>query len=745
MNNLKLYTVFHGNLQFSSIPKSDCAKVINRCYWPLVNLVDKLPGLRIGIEFSGETLLEINRIDRRLISKIKSLINKEKIEFIGSGYTQAIFPLIPYEINRLNLRLGMKTYSKILGFMPKIFYANEQTISWGIFDAYCDEDIRAVIVDFDSTPDKVRLKSELLYQSSIANNLSEEKFRIIWSSTIAFQKFQRFIFDEISQDDYLKYLKGHASDVPRFFPLYCGDWELFGYSPKGIERNVENDFPRIKFLLNLLSNKNFDFVLPSQVLKKKSEEKPIKILNSATPISSRKQLKYNVSRWAVAGKYSTLRNTFCYKIYNQLSKMREVSGVIGENVKLDSLYKELVSLWGSDFRTNTSADKNIDFSKRSEKLAREIDYKLKVLIKKYTKGKFLIINTSDKHRDEIVSAKLKNPKAFQYEIRVNGEKTVCQLVPTVFDRKGKILEADLIFGASLAPGQIGEVEIKPISGKWHFTSSLDSIKTKSVHLTLDRRTGGTMRNVAFVNLVDKALFGLVYHGWYKDPELSVDWFSGHCLFEDDYLKKHTDLNRVNIRTLPGKNPIMIPIFIENETDVCKILKIYYVYKNIPRVDLQYFFEFKRVGLKSARIANVTLNPEIFDLKKLAYWTNNGGENIEKFSLSNINLNFCQLHSLRITTRGCLGSTNNWLGITDFKKALLMVWDKSNLAACPLLHFQKTPQGLYGRIQFSIGESDETGYSTFDGKYSFKMSFMGMNHKLFSESVSNLKNGISLFQ
>src|SRR3989338_6558607 len=371
MSNLKLYSTYHANLQFSSIPKSDYAKVINNCYWPLVKMVDLIPGLKIGVEFSGETLLEIERIDPKLIAKLKDLIERKKIELVGSGYAQSIFPLIPYEVNLLNLRFGLDVYLRIFNLKPKIFYVNEQTISSGVFDAYCDSGIGSIMIDFDSTPDEVRLAGELLYGPSMSKSLGGDEFRIIWSSTIAFQKFQRFIFDEISEGNYLKYLKSHTTKTKRFFPLYCGDWEIFGYSPKGVPRDVSRDFARIKALFTLLANEKFDFVLPSAVLAGQDGKELIRVASSQEPIPSKKQIKYNASRWSIAGKYAVFRNSSCFRIYEKLSQINKLDNIFGGYIKTSGLLRELVSLWGSDFRTNTSEDKTKDFEKRIGRLANQ--------------------------------------------------------------------------------------------------------------------------------------------------------------------------------------------------------------------------------------------------------------------------------------------------------------------------------------------------------------------------------------
>ena len=99
------YSLFHINTSFSSIEKKNLKKVIERCYWPLLNLVEK-GGFKFSIEASGKSLNDIYSLDPQWISKLKKLIKTKKCEFIGSGFAQIIGPGVPYDINYKNLLYG---------------------------------------------------------------------------------------------------------------------------------------------------------------------------------------------------------------------------------------------------------------------------------------------------------------------------------------------------------------------------------------------------------------------------------------------------------------------------------------------------------------------------------------------------------------------------------------------------------------------------------------------------------------
>ena len=125
MNN-KGYLFFHLNLMFSSIAEEQRMLVINQCYWPILQIAKEL-SYKITIEATVITLLIIKELDCKWIKELTKLISENKIEFIGSGYSQIIGPIVPKEVNQKNLELGLDNYHKIIGIRPKIFLINEMS------------------------------------------------------------------------------------------------------------------------------------------------------------------------------------------------------------------------------------------------------------------------------------------------------------------------------------------------------------------------------------------------------------------------------------------------------------------------------------------------------------------------------------------------------------------------------------------------------------------------------------------
>ena len=134
---INLYSFFHLNLAYSAIEKDEREIVIENCYWPLLRLISKY-SLPFSIEVSGYTLEKIYEIDPSWVIEFKRLLKNDICELIGSGYSQIIAPLVPADINRINLEIGNEVYLKLLGIKPELALLNEQAFSEGIVPLYIE-------------------------------------------------------------------------------------------------------------------------------------------------------------------------------------------------------------------------------------------------------------------------------------------------------------------------------------------------------------------------------------------------------------------------------------------------------------------------------------------------------------------------------------------------------------------------------------------------------------------------------
>lgn len=362
---LRFYTIFHLNLMYSSIEEDERDTVIDRCYYPLIEIAEN--GVPISVELSGLTLELIQKIKPEWIEEFKKLLKEGKVELIGSGYSQIIGPLMPYKLNLQNQLIGLEVYQNLLGIRPKIALVNEMAYSKGLVDIYKEAGYEAIVMEWNNP---YRFHKEWskgwAYFPQIAKGVKSD-IPVIWADSIAFQKFQRYAHGEMPLKEYFLYIKSHDSKRVRFFPLYANDVEIFNFRPGRYETEANlkfNEWGRIKKLLCVLKNKGFEFVFLKEALKHKQNH----ILNLESPqqpIPVKKQEKYNINRWALTGRDDLSINTNIFR----LAKAFECNKHTKEDLR------RLLYFASSDFRTHITQKRWGTFKNELDRFVEKWDAK----------------------------------------------------------------------------------------------------------------------------------------------------------------------------------------------------------------------------------------------------------------------------------------------------------------------------------------------------------------------------------
>ena len=340
------FALFHLNLAFSSIEEEQRATVVRDCYGPLLDLAESHGP--IGIEATAYTLQAIARCDAGWLARLRDLIQRGRCEFIGSGYAQAIGPLLPADMLTANLRLGNEAYQKLLGLTPRIALVNEQAWSGGLVGQYLDAGYEALLMDWDNVANfHADWAPGFRYAPQRALGSDGRAIPILWTNTVAFQKLQRLAHDDISLEDYLEFVSGQRSAEDRTVCLYASDAEIFGFRPGRYRTEESNqggaEWSRLNAAFaGIGALPGVRLVSPSDALKDAKKTAPIRLETAPYPIPVKKQRKYNVTRWAVSGRDDIAINAACQRIHDALKA----------NQGTDDDWRELCRLWASDFRTH---------------------------------------------------------------------------------------------------------------------------------------------------------------------------------------------------------------------------------------------------------------------------------------------------------------------------------------------------------------------------------------------------------
>ena len=652
---LQLYTIFHLNIAYSSIEEEQRPEVIRRCYWPLLHLARKYD-LPFGIEATGNTLETIAAIDPAWVDELRRLVTEGNCEFVGSGYSQVIGPLVPAEVNAANLRHGHQVYEQILGFRPDIALVNEQAYSAGLVQHYIDAGYRAIAMEWDN-PYRCHSEwnPEWRYLPQIACGQHGEKIPIIWNNAIAFQKLQRYAHGEMELDEYLEYLCGHLSDKPRSFSLYGNDVEIFDFRPGRYHTEAslheDGEWNRIdRFFEALLSDNRFCLIRPSQafdLLELPEAGNRLHLESSEQPIPVKKQEKYNITRWAVTGRDDMGINTACWRICESL-KANPASN--------DDDWRELCYLWSSDFRTHITEKRWKAYLDRIKKMDR--------------------INKEHESSKSRLSTQEKPCQSQLIQTGAQDNDSLSEMPPNVHVTRNE---------------------------------SYLTIETDEIKIRLNCRRGLAIDALWFKDISEDWLCGTLQHGYYDDINWGADYYTGHLVLESPGYRRITDLEPAEKITVAYEQATeSVRVQTEILLDCGKLYKTFHIngHGDRPYVDIDYQLNWSKPMAGSLRLGYITINPEAFSQPNLFYATHNGGYDLECFKMAEP-VNHGDAVSFLVSAKQVLGCTGSIIKLGDHRHHISVIVDKSASALAGMIHYQKVGNFYICRLIWSAQEMDDT--------------------------------------
>lgn len=565
----KGYFIFHLNLAFSSVDKSAWSSIIEKCYWPILDIISDL-NVPIGIELTGWTLNNIHKSCPEWTDKFKQLLNDGKCELIGSGYCQIIAPLVPYEVNYHNQLIGLDVYKNILGISPKIALVNEMAYSDSVIDLLSDAGYSGFIMDKDNIQLALNMENAHISQMpSIAKGIGKSKLPILWADSILFQKLQHVSHGNISIDDYLNFIKKRLSEKNFLLPLYSNDAETFDFRPGRFKEESDeinpNEWLIIRKVIKKLSHDlDFEFISPSEAILIQNNKKKLNASSLTTagyPVPVKKQPKYNIARWAVTGRDDTWLNTICYRIYE---KIRDSKYSSNDN------WKMLCEFWSSDLRTHLTETRWLETKARLSNVLQKFDLDDSLVLK-----------------DEpttLLSNKLELQKITGFDCRVFGD--------------GIYLE----------------------------------LKNENFNLVLNMRRGMAIESLSFTTHKGKPCIGTLKHGHLSSIEQGADFYSGGMVIDLPLLRtKVTDLHPVNpeFHLLENGNLLIISSIISEIGPITKKIELF---RSSEQIAVTYNLSQVKRSISSVKLANITLSSD-FSKSLTSYSCRVGGNEDRVFDIA----------------------------------------------------------------------------------------------------------------
>lgn len=636
------YLIFHLNLAFSSIKTEARLEVIRKCYWPLLHLAEST-GIPVGIELTGWTLRQIEVLDPLWVERFRLMLNSKQCELIGSGWSQIIGPLVPYEVNHWNQKLGMDAYQQTLGVTPKLALVNEMAFSTGMVDVYAGAGYQGIVMDRDNVRLALGLVDTALSTTpSHALGCERLALPVLWSDSILFQRMQRVVHGDIPVAEYMAYVTQRAGQDHAVLPIYCNDAEIFDYRPGRFTTEAllhsEGEWERLQRVCRQLRQElHMDWLSPAQALQVQAEasDPTSRRLTSAShPIPVKKQAKYNINRWAITGRDDLWLNTSCHQIHQALAQ---------RGVASNAARRELCELWASDLRTHITADRWDAALKGVAEVKRRLGL-------------------------EVQGGEPSEDVASWHAL---GDISLPQGVQIDQDEEGM-----------------------------HWT-----ITTPTLHLVLNMRRGLAIKSLAFGSHEYQPVVGTLAQGYFNTIALGADFYSGGVLVEiPGDRNRTTDLEWVKPNICQQGNQILISAAIPMAQGT--LTKTVTVDTAHERVKLSYRFEGFERPLGVVRVGIVTLIPESFS-GPLTVSCVNGGSKAEVFNVEHEVNHGVAASPLVSSSTAFAATDGQLVIADATSRKLVLRWNPAECAAIPMLKHQPSQGRHLTRISFSLSELDDT--------------------------------------
>lgn len=269
----------------------------------------------------------------------------------------------------------------------------------------------------------------------------------------------------------------------------------------------------------------------------------------------------------------------------------------------------------------------------------------------------------------------------------------------------------------------GTAAFPPVPTGEKTTDRYIDIATPSIRARLDRRRGLAIQTCGFAPDFVPLVGGLP-HGTFDDIALQADWYTGDCVFEAPGEPKVTDLEWATTHLTHGKDGAVI-VSGEIATPMGSIHKRMTFHADTPRIDFDLELDWRNWGRGALRLGHITLLPQSFDAKTLAYSTTNGGAP-ETFALAGQTIEHGAPVSFLVSATCALGMTEGWLELSDGARTVRVEVDRETAPLVGLIN-HRTPGGkLFCQLMLSALELDDTRKPApyRDGPRRFRFSILG---------------------
>lgn len=122
-------------------------EAFKKCYWPLLNILEQYPDIKISLHHSGPLIDWAKKNDEKYITTLVNLVKRGQVEIMGGGYYEPILPILKPSDALGQIKMMQDFWEKEADFTPKGMWLAERVWEPSLASLLADAKMSYTILD----------------------------------------------------------------------------------------------------------------------------------------------------------------------------------------------------------------------------------------------------------------------------------------------------------------------------------------------------------------------------------------------------------------------------------------------------------------------------------------------------------------------------------------------------------------------------------------------------------------------
>ncbi len=199
----------------------DC---FQKSYLPFIEVLERHPGIRISLHYSGPLLEWIEKNEPVFLDRIKALSEKGQVEMLGGGFYEPIFSILPERDVMGQIEMLTEYTEKRFGYRPKGVWLAERVWDPSLPKVMAQKGIKYTVLD-----DTHFFYAGLEEKEAFGYYVTEKEGHTV--AVFPINKFLRYAIPFKIPEETIRYFKELLQERDEVGITFADDGEKFGVWP----------------------------------------------------------------------------------------------------------------------------------------------------------------------------------------------------------------------------------------------------------------------------------------------------------------------------------------------------------------------------------------------------------------------------------------------------------------------------------------------------------------------------------